>query len=116
MTFTKRDATAYRRQLIGDGCCRIPAVAPAELIGRVRQVANRVMEAREFGAGGAHRIQHTCVELWNLPEVAPLIGLPAALDVLAVLGYARPRYYSHCCRITPATHTRPPKPESPTTA
>lgn len=22
MTFTKRDATAYRRQLIGDGCCR----------------------------------------------------------------------------------------------
>ena len=94
---TTREATRYRQQLTRDGYCRIPGVAPAELIGRVRQVADRMMAAREAGAGGARRIQHTSVELWNLPEVAPLIGLPAAIDTLTALGYPRPRYYTGFC-------------------
>ena len=90
-------AREYRRQLIEDGYCRIPGVASAELIGAVRRVADRLMERAEAGTDRGHRVQHTSVELWKLPEVAPLIGLPAAREVLAALGYPRPRYYTGFC-------------------
>ena len=94
---TMREATRYRRQLIEDGFCRIPDVAPDELIVRTRQVADRVMEQAEAGADRAKLIQHTSIELWKMPELAPLIGLPAALEVLAALGYPHPRYYTGFC-------------------
>ena len=97
MTMTTREATRYRRQLIEDGFCRILNVAPAELIAQARQVADRVMEMAETGADRAELIQHTSVELWKLPALAPLMGLPAALEVLAALGYPRPRYYTGFC-------------------
>ena len=94
---TTPDASVYRRQLLEDGFCRIPGVAPAELIVQVRQVADRLMERAEAGTDRGERSQHTSVELWKLPEVAPLIGLPAALEVLTSLGYLHPTYYTGFC-------------------
>ena len=90
-------AGEHRRQLIEDGFCRIPGVAPADLIDEVRRVADRLMERAEAGTERGQRVQHTSVELWKLPEAAPLIGLPAAREVLAALGYPRPRYYTGFC-------------------
>ena len=97
MTMTTQEAAEYRRQLIEDGFCRILNVAPAELIAQARQVADRGMEMAKTGADRAELIQHTSVELWKLPALAPLMGLPAALEVLAALGYPRPRYYTGFC-------------------
>ena len=67
---TPHGAREYRQQLIEDGFCRIPGVAPAALIEEVRRVADRVMERAEADTVRGQRVQHTSVELARLARSA----------------------------------------------
>ena len=88
---TNEKAAKYRRQLIGEGFCHLPQVAPAALITQLRAVADRRADQAESASS---KLQHSSIEVWDIPELAPLIGLPAALEVLAALGYPRPRFFT----------------------
>ena len=86
---------AERSQLVEQGFCVVPSILPTDILARLRVVTDRMLDAysdeqkeRSGGQGSILGMEH------QDPVFAELISLPAALDALHGLGFARPRYWS----------------------
>ena len=83
-----------RHQLIEEGYCHLPQIAPGELIERIRHMADRLAEELPADLKDKHRLQGSLIDVWEHPGMAPLIALPSALEALAQLGFPAPKFYS----------------------
>ena len=91
---TREQAAELRRQLIEDGFCHIPGIALNELICQIRESADQIAEGASEEHKRLRRFQGTIIDVWEHPEMAPIIALPNALVVLAQLGFPNSRFYS----------------------
>ena len=83
-----------RDQLIDKGYCVVPRVLDTELLQRVRRVSQRLLDENSAEEKRKRGHQGNVVSLaYQDPVFSELIALPAALDALAALGFARPRYF-----------------------
>jgi len=82
------------RQLIKDGYCHVPEVAPPDLIEHIRKKSDAWADNLPKEEKERRRHQGSLISVYDHEEMLPLITLPAALDVLADLGYPDPRFYS----------------------
>ena len=87
-------AILLRRQLIQDGYCRVPQVAPPDLIETTRAFAENLADGLSDEEKELRRLQGSLIAVNELEEMVPLITLPAAIEVLKNMGYPNPRYYS----------------------
>ena len=86
---------AERSQLLDQGFCVVPGLLPADLLGRLRAVTDRMLDAytdeqqqRSAGQGSIFAMEH------QDPVFSELIALPETWQALHGLGFARPRYWS----------------------
>ena len=84
---TREQATELRRQLIEDGYCHLPEIAPDELINQIRETADGVAEGASEEHKRTHRFQGSIIDIWKHPEMAPIIALPSAREALGELGF-----------------------------
>ncbi len=87
-------AALLRRQLIEDGYCRVPQVAPLGLIEKTRLFAENLADGLSDEEKVLRRLQGSLIAVNEHEEMVPLITLPAAIEVLKNMGYPNPRYYS----------------------
>ncbi len=85
---------ALREQLIKDGYCHVPSVAPLDLTEEIRRTADAVADELPDELKERHRHQGSLISVYDHEEMLPIIMLPAALGVLRDLGYPSPRFYS----------------------
>ena len=83
-----------REELIERGFCQVEGVLPADLLRRVRQAADRLLDHNPDTERRRRGHQGNVVSLaYQDPVFSELIALPAALAALAGLGFPRPRYF-----------------------
>jgi hypothetical protein len=83
-----------RRQLIDEGYCHLPGIAPAQLIEQTRQIADRMAQELPDELKQKHRFQGSLIDVCTHPGMAQLIALPSALEALRQLGFPQPKFYS----------------------
>ena len=81
-----------REQLLRDGFCRFPSVLTTDLLERLCAVTERLLDAVHPERADAVRSQGSMLPVALDPLFAELITLPAALEALRSLGFARPTY------------------------
>lgn len=81
-------------QLIEDGYCLVPNVAPLDLIDEIRRTSDALAESLPAEEKERRRHQGSLIDIYEHEEMVPLITLPAAMDVLRDLGYPNPKFYS----------------------
>ena len=84
----------YREQLIGDGYCHVPGVAPLDLIEQTRVFSERLVDGLEEDDARRRHLQGSLIRVNDLEEMVPMIILPAAIEVLNNMGFPNPKYYS----------------------
>ena len=83
-----------RDKLIDEGYCVVPRLLDTELLQRVRRVSQRLLDENSAEEKRKRGHQGNVVSLaYQDPVFSELIALPAALEALAALGFARPRYF-----------------------
>ncbi|MDE0346097.1 MAG: phytanoyl-CoA dioxygenase family protein [Boseongicola sp.] len=83
-----------RDQLIEKGCCVAPQLMSADLLERVRKTSERLLDENSAEERKRRGHQGNVVSLnYQDPVFSELIALPAALEVLAGLGFDDPRYF-----------------------
>lgn len=83
-----------RNQLIDDGYCVFPRLLEPDLLQRVRRVSQRLLDENSAEEKRKRGHQGNVITLaYQDPVFSELIALPAALEALAALGFARPRYF-----------------------
>ncbi len=88
------DIGSRRDQLIDKGYCVVSQVLPNDLLQRVRQVSKRLLDENSAEEKKRRGHQGNVVSLaYQDPVFSELIALPAALEALAGLGFAHPRYF-----------------------
>ena len=87
-------AAQLRHQLISEGYCHLREIAADDMIHRIRQTADRLAEELPAERKEKHRLQGSLIAVWDHPELAPLIALPAALQALRQLGFPEPKFMS----------------------
>ena len=87
-------AHRLRHQLIHDGYCHIPSVAPRVLIDGIREISDALAENLPEEEKWRRRLQGSLIEVGQIEELVPLIILPAAIGVLADLGFPKPKFFS----------------------
>ena len=87
-------AALLRRQLIQDGYCRVPQVAPPDLIEKTRAFSEDLADGLSDEEKELRRLQGSRIAVKELEEMVPLITLPATLEVFRSMGYQSPKYYS----------------------
>ena len=90
---TERGA-GLNRQLVRDGYCHVPGVAPSDLIERVRAFADGAADRLSDAQKARTRFQGSMIQVKEHEEMLPLIALPAAREVLAGMGYPGARFMS----------------------
>ena len=90
---TERGAE-LNRQLVRDGYCHVPGVAPSDLIERVRAFADGAADRLSDAQKARTRFQGSMIQVKEHEEMLPLIALPAARAVLAEMGYPGARFMS----------------------
>lgn len=84
--------TEKRAQLLQDGYCKFEHVLPPELILRLRAASDTLLDALPREQAEALRAQGSLLPTTGDPLFAELITLPAALNTLALLGFAHPTF------------------------
>jgi hypothetical protein len=79
---------ALYTQLIEGGYCRIENLLDAELLARLQQMSDRLLDAQ------GQRSTGSMVSVFDDPLFAELVSYPRALDVLYRLGFVCPRWSS----------------------
>ena len=92
-SMTPQHAAQHRQQLIRDGYCHIPNVAPPELIDRIRTFSDRLADGLSDEEKELRRFQGSLINVHEHEEMVPLITLPAAIEVLAAMGYPNPKFF-----------------------
>lgn len=83
-----------RDQLIDKGYCVVPRLLDTELLQRVRRASQRLLDENSAEEKRKRGHQGNVVSLaYQDPVFSELIALPAALNALAALDFARPRYF-----------------------
>ena len=77
---TERGAE-LNRQLVRDGYCHVPGVAPSDLIERVRAFADGAADGLSDAQKERTRFQGSMIQVQEHEEMLPLIVLPAARGV-----------------------------------
>ena len=84
--------TSRREQLLRDGFCRFDHVLTDEMLTRLRDASDRMVNAFPQEQAEKLRAQGSLLPTTGDPVFADLITWPAALDALASLGYTRPTF------------------------
>ena len=100
-------AAQLRRQLIEQGFCHLPGIASDDLIQQIRQTTDRLAEGLSEELKRQFRLQGSLINVWDHPEMAPLIALPSALNALRELGFANPKFHAGYI-ISKPSDTAPP--------
>ncbi len=83
-----------RNQLIDKGYCVFPRLLDVGLLQRVQRVSRRLLDGNSAEEKRRRGHQGNVISLaYQDPVFSELIALPAALEALAALGFARPRYF-----------------------
>ena len=83
-----------RDQLIDNGYCVFPQLLETDLLQRVRRVSRQLLDENSAEEKRKRGHQGNVISLaYQDPVFSELIALPAALEALAALGFARPRYF-----------------------
>ena len=85
---------ALHDQLIKEGYCILPKVAPPGLIEEIREVTDELIDALTTEEQERFRLQGSLIEVLKHPSMAKLISLPSAIDALRSLGFAQPKFFS----------------------
>lgn len=85
-------AMEQRELLLRDGFCRFPNILTPNLLDRLHRVTDLLLDAVPHDQAKAVRSQGSMLPVTLDPLFAELIALPAALDALRSLGFARPAY------------------------
>ena len=94
MDFEPTIDQSRRDQLIDGGYCVFPRLLETNLLQRVRQVSQRLLDGNSGEEKRKRGHQGNVITLaYQDPVFSELIALPAALEALAALGFARPRYF-----------------------
>ena len=92
------DYTDLRKNLISDGYCHVRQITSSHLVNEMREKADKIAKDWLEGISAEERKQHrlrgTIIDVWKHPEMAPLIGLPAAIEALKLMGFPNPKFYS----------------------
>ena len=84
--------TARREQLLRDGFCRFDHVLSNEMLTRLRDASDRMVNAFPPEQADKLRAQGSLLPTTGDPIFADLVAWPPALNALASLGYARPTF------------------------
>ena len=90
----RESAARHRRQLIEEGYCHLPGIAPQDLIQKVRGSADRLADGLSDEEKKKFRLQGSLIPVLDHPEMASLIALPSAIKALGELGFPNPKFYS----------------------
>ena len=82
------DRKAKHNQLIKEGYCILPKVAPPRLIEEIREVTDELIDALTPAEQERYRLQGSLIEVLKHSSMAELISLPSAIDALRSLGFA----------------------------
>ena len=86
---------ARRQQLLDDGYCVFKNVLDAPLLEDLRRVTGRLIADISAADVERYKYQGTNVAIgYQYPVFARLFALPAALQALAALGFASPKFWS----------------------
>ena len=88
------DRKAKHNQLINEGYCILPKVAPPRLIEEIREVTDELIDALTPAEQERYRLQGSLIEVLKHSSMAELISLPSAIDALRSLGFAQPKFFS----------------------
>ena len=81
-----------RDHLLRDGFCRFENVLPSDMLARLRDASDRMLDALPKEQAEKLRAQGSLLPTTGDPIFAELIAWPAALDALASLGFPRPTF------------------------
>ena len=84
--------TSRREQLLRDGFCRFDHVLTDEMLTRLRDASDRMVDAFPQAEAAKLRAQGSLLPTTGDPVFADLITWPAALDALASLGFTHPTF------------------------
>ena len=84
--------TDKRNQLLRDGFCRFENVLPPEMLARLRDASDRMLDALPQEQAEKLRAQGSLLPTTGDPIFAELIAWPAALNALASLGFPCPTF------------------------
>ena len=87
-------AKAKHDQLIKEGYCILPEVAPSELIEEIREVTDELIDQLTPEEQERYRFQGSLIEVFKHPALAKLISLPSAIEGLRFLGFDEPKFSS----------------------
>ena len=92
---TPTDAVGAERlqQLQGQGFCTIPDVAPPSLIAHTRACVERAVATQDAERLARTRSPGTLIDSDGYPELADLVGNPAALDELHRMGFTDIKFW-----------------------
>jgi len=80
------------RQLIDDGYCVFPQALSQDLIDRLRDVTNRLLDVQSLDERNKVRAQGSMLPTNSDPIFAELVAYPAALDAFHELGFTDPKF------------------------
>lgn len=92
-TYKKRQSTQKNR-LIRDGYCCFPRILDASMLERVCQVSDRLIDAQSPEHFEERKSTGSMISVYEDTFFAELVAYQPALDILAELGYLRPRWSS----------------------
>jgi ectoine hydroxylase-related dioxygenase (phytanoyl-CoA dioxygenase family) len=84
--------TAKRTALLQEGYCKFENVLSSEMLGKLRQASDQLLNALPREQAEALRAQGSLLPTTGDPLFADLIALPEAIAALASLGYSNPTF------------------------
>jgi hypothetical protein len=82
----------HREQLLRDGYCRFESVLSSDLLNRLITTTDQMLATQTEGQRAGRRAQGSMLWTNADPIFAELIGLPAALNAFASMGWPRPTF------------------------
>lgn len=82
--------TNKREQLLQDGYCRFENILPPDMIERLRDATEKMLDAQSQQQASATRAQGSLLPTTGDPIFAELVAWPAALDSFRALGWDHP--------------------------